>query len=821
MSKRIAWFLCLSALVLSLAARGSQTSLRPLRQPELLALVAGNALPENVVNEIRIRGVAFHMDASFRTHLTTAGATPLILSALAGAKAYAEPSSEEKPDRALLQHIASAGKLMKEQHYDEAADELTAALKGNFEKFEIGFVMGELLRQQENWGQAAAIYAEVLRQNPDFPEAHTKLSFVLYRSGDGEESLRQAKAALLRTPQNAEAHKNAGLALSLLGKPDAAIAEYKEALRIKPDYGLVHYDMALIFDGKHDLDGAIAEYKKAIALSPEFPDAHINLGLAFRAKGDFGAAIRESREAKRLNPHLYDPRHNLGAILMDAQMYPEAVREFRELETMFPDAEMCHLCLGSALKYSGDSKGAEAEFRLAAKADPTDPDPLIDLGSLFEDKKDYDAALAVYRAAEQIDENAFKPHRSIGNVLLIRKDTAGALKELKMAVDLDPSQAYSHDLYAQALLMSGSLDAAIGEFKESLGLDAKQVNVMLELAASLEKEGDWVASLDEYHKASVADNVDPMSRPTGIPFRIYGASQEYSKAQERFNQHLASLKKTGKSSDAARLEKALRDAQASANATDKLDALMQSGWQAFKERHFDEAESEYKQALQIAENLHPHDARLATTLGHLGNLAAFRSDFAAAGVFFERQLKAAEEVSGAENPVAITDPLRSLAMTALAQHDFASAKKFADRALDANKRFYGENSIGYAEMLPVMAGVYLSQEDYEHAEPYLLQATAIEEKLYNYDPQYGGMELRMLITLCMVYEKWGKPEKLEPYDRKLISLLEKQSSPDTRYLEQTLARESKTLRTLGRPDEADEVEQRLKSLKPSAASNPN
>lgn len=45
--------------------------------------------------------------------------------------------------------------------------------------------------------------------------------------------------------------------------------------------------------------------------------------------------------------------------------------------------------------------------------------------------------------------------------------------------------------------------------------------------------------------------------------------------------------------------------------------------------------------------------------------------------------------------------------------------------------------------------------------------------------------------------------------------------PDTAFLEQTLTREAKTLRTLGRPEEAAKIEQRLKSLQPSAANNPN
>jgi hypothetical protein len=44
---------------------------------------------------------------------------------------------------------------------------------------------------------------------------------------------------------------------------------------------------------------------------------------------------------------------------------------------------------------------------------------------------------------------------------------------------------------------------------------------------------------------------------------------------------------------------------------------------------------------------------------------------------------------------------------------------------------------------------------------------------------------------------------------------------DPRFLEQTLTRESKTLRTLGRPAEADAIDKRLKSLQPSAAATPN
>jgi len=813
-----------SLLIASLALSSSAapgTPPHPLRQTELLALVAGNALPENIVNEIRARGVAFRPDDSFRTQLTNAGAAPSILAALDGAKAPVQDTAEDKSDPALVQHIAAAAKLMNEKHYDEAADELTATLKGNFEKFEIGFVMGELLRQQERWAEAAAVYTEVLNESSDFPDARTHLSYALHRIGEFDAALREAKAALARTPENAEAHRCAGIALADLRKYDASEAEFHEALRIKPDFALVHYDLGVTFYEKGDKANAIAEYRKTLALDARHINARYNLANTLDELRNFDDAIREFREAKRLAPSRFDIRMNLSTALIDANLIPQAVVELRELEVMAPNSAMCHTALGNALYMKPDLKEAEKEYRTAANLDPSDPEIRLSLGTIYEDQKQYDSALEEYRRAEELDENSSHAHRNIGRVLLAMKQVQAALKELKQAADLAPGEAPIHDYYGQALRLSGDLDTAVSEFRESLNLDSKQVDVRLSLAAALEKKGDWVAALDQYHRASIDDDLDPLTRGFNVPFRSYDAVQKYKEAQERFSQHLTSLKEAGKASEAAELQKTLRDTRSSAKASDKLDALMQMGWQAVTGQRYDEAESNYRQALQIAETLRPPDARLVSVLGHLGNMAASRKDFTAAGAFFERQLKVAEEISGPQNPMAVTLPLRLLAMNALAQKDFASAKKFVQRALDANKKFYGDNSAGYADVLPVMASVYRSQEDYEHAEPYLVQAVDIEKKLYEYDPSYSGMGMNKLWNLCAFYEEWGKPEKLESCDRRLIPVLEKLGGPDTHFLEASLTRQAKTLRTLGRPDEADKIEQRLKSLQPSAANNPH
>jgi tetratricopeptide (TPR) repeat protein len=249
--------------------------------------------------------------------------------------------------------------------------------------------------------------------------------------------------------------------------------------------------------------------------------------------------------------------------------------------------------------------------------------------------------------------------------------------------------------------------------------------------------------------------------------------------------------------------------------------VMQSGSQAFTERRFDDAERSYNEAARIAETLPQPEVRLATALGHLGQLSMYKKDFTGAQAAFEHQLKVTEQVYGAQSP-ATSDPLKWMAFNATAQQDFATAQKFFDRALDVNRKAYGENSTGYSEVLRAVAGVYMYQKAYEKAEAYLVQAASIEEKLYGQNAgNYGPMAYVNLDTLCTLYDRWSKAEELRSCDDRLIVAIEKQYGPDSQFLEPTLVRQAKILRALGRPEEAAQIEQRLKSLHPSAANNPN
>lgn len=120
-------------------------------------------------------------------------------------------------------------------------------------------------------------------------------------------------------------------------------------------------------------------------------------------------------------------------------------------------------------------------------------------------------------------------------------------------------------------------------------------------------------------------------------------------------------------------------------------------------------------------------------------------------------------------------PLQSLGRNALIQRDYTAAEKFYFREVDVNEKVYGEGSDRVAASLLDAASVYIVQQDYAKAEPYILRAVHIDESLYGRE----GIDMLMpLANACNLYDKWGKPDNVEAYDRQLLAVAEKQFAPN-------------------------------------------
>jgi tetratricopeptide (TPR) repeat protein len=781
----------------------AQKATKPLRASEVMALQAGGALQANIAHDIAVRGINFPPDSDFLALMTKAGADASLIATLKTAK-VTEGSAQ--PDKQLLQQLCDAAVMMQNRQYGDAADKLSNALDTSFARVETGYVMAELLRQQEKLDVALSVYREILDKEPDFPEVHVKASYLLYRMQDVEGALNEAKAALADNPNDAEAHKNAGLALEQAQKFEAAIGEYKEALRIKPDYAAVHYDLGLLYYHTHNYNEAIADYKKCIAIDPKFAIAHNNLGMVYMETGDPARAVPEFREAKRLNPQ--DPmfRQNLASALMK-QSPAAAVVELRELEAKFPNFEVCHVCLGNTLAWQGDTKGAEQEYQNAAKLDPADAAPVVGLGSLLEKEKNYDGALEQYRKAEQIasaDPSGFK---SAGRVLMAKNDFAGAIAELKQAESVAQSDWEVHELYGQALQRSGQLELSVGELKEAVALNPTRALLMTELGGALEKKGDWVGALEQYRKAVLTDAGVMAHAVPGRGYEICGeeCNKQFTAAKARFSDYVTSLRAAGKSAEAAELEKKVAALDTNAGSKEKIELAMKAGDRAFQERKIDEAAKQYKEAVQLSESLPPGDDTRIAALGRLGNAYGMQQNFADASAMFHQQLELVEKAYGPESEKSV-QPLQFLGQLAAWQKNYKEADSYLERALAITTKANGDNDPRAVDSLRNIAGLYMAQSDWPKAETYLLRAVKGAQAAA------PDMELIPLWGLCDLYDKAGNPEKSQGCWHQATDLMAQRMGQNNPQLAQSMTNEATALRKLGRNDEAQKLEQRVAGL---------
>ena len=151
---------------------------KPLTSAQLLF---GESLPETIARDIYSRGLAFRPSSDLRALPTDAGADAKVLTAFNEAKPGVEP--DHTPTESL-KHLATAGNLMRSKNHAGATRELDNATKSE-DDTAAAFLMGAILTEQQQSQMASKVYRKILEPDSNFPEAHTKLSFVLYTCSIG------------------------------------------------------------------------------------------------------------------------------------------------------------------------------------------------------------------------------------------------------------------------------------------------------------------------------------------------------------------------------------------------------------------------------------------------------------------------------------------------------------------------------------------------------------------------------------------------------------------------------------------------------------
>jgi Flp pilus assembly protein TadD len=269
--------------------------------------------------------------------------------------------------------------------------------------------------QGRDWRTAVALYVEVLRQLPRFPEIWVQYGHCLGASGDIVAAETAYRRAIELDPRVGEVHLHFGHVLTLLHRDQEAAAAYRRCAQLDPVRWQQWRDK-LVASGH--LRVAVAEDRSGFKEEPCTEPMDQSASVFPFAQSD---KFRPQRLiAKSLGVTLrrktWKQEHTLrqADAARNAKQYREAAALYEKFLALSPDDAAIHIQCGHMLKESGDLARAESHYERAKQLTPDDPELALQFGHFYKLAGRLGEAERAYRRAIELAPDWPEPADELG-----------------------------------------------------------------------------------------------------------------------------------------------------------------------------------------------------------------------------------------------------------------------------------------------------------------------------------------------------------------------------------------------------------------------
>jgi len=566
--------------------------------------------------------------------------TPAVLlqaQAAASGPATTSPAASVKaegkatePDRGQAYfHTALAGMLedeaISEGHPDQvtrAIEEYKLALNADPDSPQLNDSLGDLYFRTGKVHEAEVTAHNLLKSHPDDVDAHKLLGRIYLRQlGEGENSTGSAAAAanvlaqaitefekiILLQPKDVEDRMVLGQLYNV--KHDATKAEeaFRAAQNIEPDSEDVVLNLARLYAESGDTQHA-AKVIQEVPEAQRTPKMELMLGAAYdqlKQPKDSIAAYRRAADLEPGDPQTLDA---LAQALLNDNQLDEALKQYKDLAAADPENDEALIHVSEIQRRQGQFEDALATIQKARKLDPNSLEAgyneglLLDvLGRFDEAAKTYQAMVDLTSHANGAYTNEEKNNRSIflerlGAVSLEENKTDDAVSAYQKMIDLGGDPAIrGYQGQVDAYRNEKQYDKAIEISKKAVAADPKNRDLKMMLAGELADAGQVDAA---------------MSMVSGL----LNNSNDDRTVWLAIGQMNIRLRRWKEAEDAFAKADPLTTKK-----EDKIYLLFLRGELADRQKHQDQAETYFKQVLDL-------DATNAMTLNYMGYMLADKGE---------------------------------------------------------------------------------------------------------------------------------------------------------------------------------------------------
>ncbi len=493
-------------------------------------------------------------------------------------------------------------------------------------------------------------YKTALSADPNSPQLNDELADLYFRTGQVREAEATARGLLKSSPDDIDAHRLLGrLYLRQLSEAqnsvssssptgntlDQAISEFQKIVTLDPKSVEDRMVLGQLYTVKHQNEKAEEQFKAAQDLDPDSEEVVLNLSRLYAENGDLAHAAKVI-EVVPVSERTPKMEFALGAVYDQLKRPKDAIDAYKRAADLDPEDVHNMGALAQALLNDNQLDESLKVYRQMADADPEDTSTIVHISEILRRQGKYEDALATVKKAVKKDPDSLEAGYNEGLLLdvLGRFDESAQVYEHMVDLTSHANGAYTADEKNNRAI-----------FLERLGSVYHEQNKVDEAIAAYQKMIDlggenalrgYQSEVDVYRDAKMFDKAIEVSRKAveanpkdrDLKLMLAGELVDQGKEDEGIGMAKAMLNNTADDREVwialgqiytrihkwKEAEDALNKATAlTTKKEDNVYLLFMKGGLAERQKHYEQAEQYFHQALE----LDPNNAAVLNYLGYM------------------------------------------------------------------------------------------------------------------------------------------------------------------------------------------------------------
>ncbi len=302
-------------------------------------------------------------------------------------------------------------------NYEDAAAIYRQLIQNNPKDIEALLGLATVLSWQKKYQESSAIYKKVGEMRPDIPDGEIGLLRLKAWQGEHATAEKGLKALLSKYPDRFDILLLLGQVTAWQRNFQVSVDYFKKLLALYPENMEAIKGLATTYKWMRNTKEGIQLYSTILEKDPNNLEAILGTGILYSHEGNHEDAIKYLERARDMAPDRQDIRAMLGTLYSWTARLDDSITELQKSIALSRGNISGYISLGRVYSWQKKTEESIKLYNQALEIDPENTDALVGLGRTYFFNDQWDLAEGLYRKALKIQPNDVEARQALDRLI--------------------------------------------------------------------------------------------------------------------------------------------------------------------------------------------------------------------------------------------------------------------------------------------------------------------------------------------------------------------------------------------------------------------